>query len=62
MLHGSYYGPFARILLAVVSVREKKFEDARQLLSRLVGEYPENPLLRGGQAPEPCAPDLPSSI
>jgi hypothetical protein len=44
--HGRYYGPFARILLSVVSLREKKFEDARQLLAGLASEYPENTLIQ----------------
>jgi hypothetical protein len=43
---GRYYGPFARILLVVVSLREKKVEDARLLLVELVREFPENPLFR----------------
>ena len=44
--HGRYYGPFARILLAMASLREKKLADAHQLLAGLVDEYPENPLFR----------------
>jgi hypothetical protein len=44
--HGRYYGPFARILLAVASLRDKKFADAHQVLSGLVEEFPENPLFR----------------
>jgi hypothetical protein len=43
---GMYYGPFARILLAVVHIREKRPTEATRLLSGLVSEYPENPLLR----------------
>jgi hypothetical protein len=43
---GRYYGPFARILLVVVSLREKKTEDARLLLAELVRDFPENPLFR----------------
>ena len=43
--HGTYYGPFARILLAVASLREKKFEDARQIVAQLAADFPENPLL-----------------
>ena len=43
--HGTYYGPFARILLAVASLREHKLEDARQIVTQLAAEYPENPLL-----------------
>jgi hypothetical protein len=44
--HGRYYGPFARILLAVASLREKKVADAHQILSDLSREFPENPLFR----------------
>lgn len=44
--HGRYYGPFARILLTVASLREKKLADAHQVLSGLAEEFPENPLFR----------------
>ena len=43
--HGDYYGPFARILLAVVSLREGRQEDARTILAQLSLEYPENTLI-----------------
>lgn len=43
--HGVYYGPFARILLAVASLREQKLEDARQIVAQLAADFPENPLL-----------------
>ena len=43
---GTYYGPFARILLAVIHTREKRPEMAEKLLEGLVSEFPENPLLR----------------
>jgi hypothetical protein len=43
--HGAYYGPFARILLAVVSLREGRQEDARKILAQLSLEYPENTLI-----------------
>jgi len=39
---GRYYGPFARILLAVVSLREKKLADAETLLAGLATEFPAN--------------------
>jgi hypothetical protein len=39
---GRYYGPFARILLAVVSLREKKLADAETLLAGLAAEFPSN--------------------
>ena len=44
--HGRYYGPFARILLAVVSLREKKLGEAQKILAELAREYPENPLFK----------------
>ena len=43
--HGVYYGPFARILLAVVSLRDDRQEDARTILAQLSLEYPENTLI-----------------
>lgn len=42
---GRYYGPFARVLLAVISLRENRLEDARQLLAGLASEYPGNTLM-----------------
>jgi hypothetical protein len=44
--HGRYYGPFARVLLVVASLREKKFEDAEMLTAGLVQEFPENQLFK----------------
>jgi hypothetical protein len=44
--HGRYYGPFARVLLAVVHLRENRPREAGELLAGLVEEYPENQLLR----------------
>jgi hypothetical protein len=43
---GRFYAPFARILLVVVSLREKKLADAEELLAGLVRDYPENPVFR----------------
>jgi hypothetical protein len=42
---GRYFGPFARILMAVVALREKRRSDARVWLEGLVREFPENKLL-----------------
>jgi hypothetical protein len=42
--HGHYLRPFAKILLALVALREKKIEVARTQLTELVSEFPENPL------------------
>jgi hypothetical protein len=42
--HGRYMKPFARLLLAVVAIREKNFDHARQILHSLAREFPKNPL------------------
>lgn len=42
---GHYLRPFARILLAIVYLREKKPWETQKLLTELSSEYPENPLL-----------------
>ncbi len=42
--HGHYLRPFAKILLALAALREKKPEVARTQLKELVTEFPENPL------------------
>jgi len=42
--HGHYLQPFAKILLALVSEREKQNGRARALLAQLNQEFPENPL------------------
>jgi hypothetical protein len=41
---GHYLRPFAKILLALAALREKKAEAARTQLTELVAEFPENPL------------------
>ncbi len=41
---GQYYGPFARVLLAVLHLRGNRPADARMLLADLAREFPENPL------------------
>jgi len=43
---GRYYGPMARMMLAVIHVREKRPAKAEELLTGLVAEFPENPLFR----------------
>ena len=45
--HGHYLRPFAKILLALAALREKKPEVARTQLNELVAEFPENPLFAG---------------
>jgi hypothetical protein len=42
--HGHYLQPFAKILLALVSERERQDGRARTLLTQLNQEFPENPL------------------
>lgn len=41
---GHYLRPFAKILLALAALREKKKEVARKQFKELVVEFPENPL------------------
>lgn len=43
---GHYFKPFARILLAICALREKRPRDAQKLMAELSHEYPENPLFR----------------
>jgi len=44
--YGRYYKPFAKILLSVIYLREKKPQEAEKLLSELARDFPENPLFR----------------
>jgi len=43
---GRYLGPFAKILLCIIYLREKRPKDCQRLLSELARDYPENALLR----------------
>jgi hypothetical protein len=43
---GRYLGPFARILMSVMALREDQPELAQKLLTGLASDYPENPLLQ----------------
>jgi hypothetical protein len=43
---GRYLGPFARILLSIIHVREKRPQQAMTLLDELTRQFPENHLLR----------------
>jgi hypothetical protein len=45
--HGHYLRPFAKIMLALAALRERKTEVARLQLQELVAEFPENPLFAG---------------
>ena len=44
--HGRYLKPFAKILLAVAHLREKRPRAAEALLYELSHDYPENPLFK----------------
>ena len=59
--HGHYLRPFAKILLALAALREKKTEVARVQLSELIAEFPANPLFASelakfGPPPAPAVP------
>lgn len=43
---GQYFKPFAKILLGIIALREKKPRAAQKLLAELVRDYPDNPLFR----------------
>jgi len=43
---GHYLKAFARILLAIAAVREKRTADAQKIMAELSREYPRNPLFR----------------
>jgi predicted Zn-dependent protease len=43
---GHYLRPFAKILLGIIDLREKKYREAQRLLLELNHDYPENPLFR----------------
>ena len=43
---GHYFKAFAKILLSICAMREKRPRDAQKLLAELTREYPENPLYR----------------
>jgi hypothetical protein len=43
---GHYFKPFAKILLGIIDLREKRPQDAQKLLAELAHDYPNNPLFR----------------
>jgi len=43
---GYYMGPFARILLSIIHLREKRPQSARRMLEMLTRDFPGNPLLK----------------
>jgi hypothetical protein len=44
--HGNYLKPFAKIMLAVAHLRDKRPRAAEALLFELSRDYPENPLFK----------------
>lgn len=58
---GHYLRPFAKILLAMAALREKKPPVARAQLTELVAEFPENALFASELAKLNPAPAAPSS-
>jgi hypothetical protein len=43
---GHYFKPFAKILLAIIDLREKRPRETEKLLEELAQSYPSNPLFR----------------
>ncbi len=43
---GRYLGPFAKILLSLIHLREKRLPQSMRLLDELSREFPENPLFK----------------
>jgi predicted Zn-dependent protease len=43
---GHYFKAFAKILLGIIDLREKRPQDAQKLLAELAHDYPNNPLFR----------------
>ena len=43
---GHYFRPFAKILLSIIALREKRPRDAHQFLTELAFDYPQNKLFR----------------
>ena len=43
---GHYFKPFAKILLGIAALRDKRPLEARDLLADLARDYPDNPLFR----------------
>jgi hypothetical protein len=43
---GHYFGPFAKILLGIIDLREKRPRETEKLLESLARDYPSNPLFR----------------
>lgn len=44
--HGRYYAPYAKVLLAVACLREKRPREARDWLAEYLRDYPNNAIIR----------------
>jgi tetratricopeptide (TPR) repeat protein len=44
--HGEFLGPYAKVLLAMASIRDHDLMTATSLAEQLIAHYPRNPLLR----------------
>jgi len=53
---GHYFAPFAKILLAIIDLREKRPRETEKLLEGLAHDYPSNPLFRKELARMASAP------
>ncbi|MCX7823940.1 MAG: hypothetical protein N2689_00075, partial [Verrucomicrobiae bacterium] len=42
--NGRYLAPYARLLLAIIAARDKRYDRARELLIILQRDFPRNPL------------------
>jgi predicted Zn-dependent protease len=43
---GHYFKPFSKIMLSIISLREKRPQEAQQWLTELARDYPEDRLFR----------------
>ncbi len=43
---GHYFKPFAKVMLGIIHLREKRPQETRKLLVELTHQYPENPLFQ----------------
>jgi predicted Zn-dependent protease len=57
-MRGRYLRPFAKIILAMAALREKKIALARTQLMELVAEFPQNPLFVRELAKLDASPDV----
>jgi hypothetical protein len=46
MREGHYFKAFAKILLSIIDLREKRPKETQKLLAELAHDYPQNPLFR----------------